>query len=223
MQTTQRHTQCEGDAHPTQRDPQSPQADKEEAHDGPGLGGLFYSLLWSIQKQLIEIIKSSLPDPHCGPSTSRRSVKPSDPEPLQKSHQGRKGDGNTTHQKKGKGLKCATEIGTRTWFLKLESLLYGHCGDTDGSQWRIRDPNLRAPGTAPFVPRKPRTAPLTAEFAENKGFLPSDPFPGMPTRRTNRGDVRKHKLKDGKSRWHHIKNKKEIYIFIEKIILPMKG
>lgn len=40
----------------------------------------------------------------------------------------------------------------------------------------------------------------------------SDFSPRTLTRRTNCGEVRKHKLKDGKSRWHHIKNKKEIYI-----------
>lgn len=40
----------------------------------------------------------------------------------------------------------------------------------------------------------------------------SDSSPRTLTRRTNHGEVRKHKLKDGKSRWHHIKNKKEIYI-----------
>lgn len=106
----------------------------------------------------------------------------------------------------------------------LESLLHGRCGDKSAPSSRSETHGSpRAPGAAPFVLSKPRAALLTAEFADNKGFLPSDPFPRTLTRRTNRGDVRKHKLKDGKSRWHHIKNKKEIYIFIEKTILPMKG
>lgn len=58
---------------------------------------------------------------------------------------------------------------------------------------------------------------------KTKGFLMLDSSPRTLTRRTSSGEVRKHKLKDGKSRWHHIKNKKEIYIFIEKTILPIKG
>lgn len=40
----------------------------------------------------------------------------------------------------------------------------------------------------------------------------SDSSPRTLTRKTDHEEVRKHKLKDGKSRWHHIKNKKEIYI-----------
>lgn len=60
---------------------------EEQAQGNTGLGGLFYSLLWSIQKQLTEIIKSSIPEPHSSncPSLSGGSVKPpSDLEPLLK-------------------------------------------------------------------------------------------------------------------------------------------
>lgn len=38
----------------------------EEAQGNTGLGGLVYYSLWSIQKQLTEIIKSSLSEPHSG-------------------------------------------------------------------------------------------------------------------------------------------------------------
>lgn len=97
-----------------------------------GWGGLFYSLLWSIQKQLTEIIKSSIPEPHSSnsPSIASRSIKPSALEPLfkKKSLGKERGDGNTPlTKKKGNGLKCATEISTRTRFLMLESLLYCYC------------------------------------------------------------------------------------------------
>lgn len=62
-----------------------PQPTEEQAQGNAGLGGLFYSLLWSIQKQLTEIIKSSIPEPRSSnyPSLSGGSVKPpSDLEPL---------------------------------------------------------------------------------------------------------------------------------------------
>lgn len=113
-----------------------PQPTEEQAQSSTGLQGLFYSLLWSIQKQLTEIIKSSIPDPHSSncPSLSSRSVKPpSDLKPLLKNALDKGGgDGNTPLTKeKGNGLKCATKIGTRTQFLMLESLLYGDWQDRD--------------------------------------------------------------------------------------------
>lgn len=113
-----------------------PQPTEEQAQGSTGLQGLFYSLLWSIQKQLTEIIKSSIPDPHSSncPSLSSWSVKPpSDLKPLLKNALDKGGgDGNTPLTKeKGNGLKCATKISTRTRFLMLESLLYGDWQDRD--------------------------------------------------------------------------------------------
>lgn len=113
-----------------------PQPTQEQAQGSTGLQGLFYSLLWSIQKQLTEIIKSSIPDPHSSncPSLSSRSVKPpSDLKPLLKNALDKGGgDRNTPLTKeKGNRLKCATKISTRTQFLMLESLLYGDRQDRD--------------------------------------------------------------------------------------------
>lgn len=113
-----------------------PQSTEEQAQGSTGLQGLFYSLLWSIQKQLTEIIKSSIPDPHSSscPSLSSWSAKPSSDLKLLLKNALDKGGGdrNTPLTKeKGNGLKCATKISTRTQFLMLESLLYGDWQDRD--------------------------------------------------------------------------------------------
>lgn len=90
--------------------PNFPEAVEEQARGNLGLGGLFYSLLWSIQKQLTEIIKSSIPEPHSSnsPSISSRSIKPSALEPLFKKKslgKEKRGRKHTTHQKEGKRVK----------------------------------------------------------------------------------------------------------------------
>lgn len=173
--------------------PNGTQGQKNRLRAPRGWGGFFYFLLWSIQKQLTEIINSSIPAPRsCNrPSPSGRSVKP--PSRASLAHVLEKGGGDRNTpltKKKGNGLKCATEISNKDTVPNAGSLLYGYWGGI--GRYRVSSPMADGKETSRWLKRRSWDR---ARFAFSKlgwpdlswGSQRAKGFPPTPTRGTSSG------------------------------------